>query len=99
MVKNSYLKYIRSLKIQDDHQEKMAKVFLFANMAEEEADETLQRRLQKVLTGLPEKQKEVLMKHVIEHKTIPETANELHVTGSTTVQNSVPLLPGFLNSL
>lgn len=83
IVKNNCLKYIRSLKIQDNHQEKMVEALLFANMAEEETDEDLHRRLQEVLSYLPEKQKEVLLKHVVEHKTMPDIARELNIAEST----------------
>ena len=58
------LKNIRSQKFQGKKKKKIVEVLLFTNMAEEKADKALQYRLQKFLGELPEKQKQVLLKHV-----------------------------------
>ena len=62
-VRNSCLKYIRNLKIRDNNQDKVIEALLFSNMTDEEPDENLLKRLNEVLSRLPDKQKEVLLKH------------------------------------
>ena len=83
-VRNSCLKYIRNLKIRDNNQDKVIEALLFSNMTDEEPDENLLKRLNEVLSRLPDKQKEVLLKHIVERKTLPEIARELGVAESTT---------------
>ena len=83
IVKNACLKYIRSLKIHDNNQDKMIEAMLFSDLPNEEPDENLQRRLNQILAQLPEKQKEVLLKHAVEHKTLPSIAKELDIAEST----------------
>lgn len=82
-VRNSCLKYIRSLKIRDNNQDKVIEALLFSDMVDEEPDEDLHRRLNEVLSRLPDKQKEVLLKHVVDHKTLPDIARELNIAEST----------------
>ena len=82
-VKNACLKYIRNLKIQDSDQDKIIEAMLFSNITDEEPDEELQHRLNEILSQLPEKQKEVLLKHVVDHKTIPDIAKELNIAESS----------------
>lgn len=82
-VKNACLKYIRDLKIQDSNQDKIIEAMLFSNITDEEPDEELQHRLNEILSQLPEKQKEVLLKHVVDHKTIPDIAKELNIAESS----------------
>ena len=79
------LKHIRSQKFQGDYQKKIVEVLLFTNMAEEKADKALQ--VTEVLGRTAGKTETSIAKACAEHKTIPETANELHVTGSTTVHD------------
>ena len=55
----------------------------FSNIVDEEPDEALHRRLNEILSQLPEKQKEVLLKHVVERKTIPDIAKELNIAESS----------------
>ena len=83
IVKNNCLNYIRDLHIRDQHQDKMIEALLFSNLREEEPNEQLTHRLNRVLERLPEKQREVLLKHVVEQKTLPDIARELHIAEST----------------
>lgn len=83
IVKNTCLKYIRNLKIQDNNRDKMIEAMLFSNLPYEEPDENLQQRLNQILAQLPEKQKEVLLKHAVEHQTLPSIAKELDIAEST----------------
>lgn len=83
-VRNSCLKYIRDLKIRDNNRDKVIEALLFSNMMDHEPDEKLLSRLNEVLTRLPDKQREVLLKHVVERKTLPVIARELGVAESTT---------------
>ena len=64
-------------------EDKMIEAILFSNLPDEEPDENLHRRLNQILTQLPEKQKEVLLKHAVEHKTLPSIAKELDIAEST----------------
>ena len=73
----------RNLKIQDNNQDKIIEAMLFSNITDEEPDEELQHRLNEILSQLPEKQKEVLLKHVVDHKTIPDIAKELNIAESS----------------
>lgn len=83
IVKNNCLLYIRDLKIQDNHKDKVVEALLFSNLKDEEPDQFLVARLNEVLSQLPEKQKTVLLKHVVENKTMPQIAAELAVAEST----------------
>ena len=82
-VKNACLNYIRNLKIKDNNQDKVIEAMFFSNIVDEEPDEALHRRLNEILSQLPEKQKEVLLKHVVERKTIPDIAKELNIAESS----------------
>ena len=68
---------------------------LFSNITDEEPDEELQHRLNEILSQLPEKQKEVLLKHVVDHKTIPDIAKELNIAESSVKTITNELLPFF----
>ncbi|MDE7073795.1 MAG: sigma-70 family RNA polymerase sigma factor [Odoribacter sp.] len=83
IVKNSCLNYLRELKIRDQNMDKMVEALLFSNLEDEEPDEQLIRRLNEVLSQLPEKQREVLLKHVVDKKTLPDIARELNIAEST----------------
>ena len=82
-IRNACLKYIRDLKIQDRHQNKVIEALLFSNMTNSEPDENLLCRLNEILDRLPDKQREVLLKHVVERKTLPSIAQELSIAEST----------------
>ena len=73
------MKYIRNLKIRDNNQDKVIEALLFSNMTDEEPDENLLKRLNEVLSRLTKKKKEVLLKHIVERKTLPEIARELGI--------------------
>lgn len=83
IVKNNCLNYLRDLKIRDQNLDKMVEALLFANLRDEEPDEQLVRRLNEVLDQLPEKQREVLLKHVVDQQTLPDIARELNIAEST----------------
>ncbi|WP_046404993.1 sigma-70 family RNA polymerase sigma factor [Odoribacter sp. N15.MGS-14] len=83
IVRNACLKYIRDLKIRDHNQNKVIEALLFSNMMDNEPDENLLRRLNEILYRLPDKQREVLLKHAVERKTLPEIALELGIAEST----------------
>lgn len=52
-------------------------------MTNSEPDENLLCRLNEILDRLPDKQREVLLKHVVERKTLPSIAQELSIAEST----------------
>lgn len=63
------------------YKDKIIEALLFANIREEEPDQDLLVRLNEILTHLSEKQREILLKHVVESKTIPRIALELTIAG------------------
>lgn len=65
------------------YKDKIIGALLFANIREEEPDQDLLVRLNEILTHLSEKQREILLKHVVESKTIPRIALELQLAEST----------------
>lgn len=83
IVKNNCLKYIRDLKIQDSHKDKVVEALLFSNFVEDEPDQHLLARLNEILSHLTEKQREILLMHVVDSKTIPQIATELRLAEST----------------
>ena len=71
------------MKIRDSHKDKIIEALLFSNIREEEPDRDLLVRLNEILTHLSDKQREILLKHVVESKTIPQIALELQLAEST----------------
>lgn len=85
IVKNNCMNYLRSLDIQYKHQDKIIEAMLFSNIADPEIDQDIHDRLNYILNILPEKQREVLLLHVVEKKKISEIAEQLEI-GETTVK-------------
>ncbi len=83
IVRNSCLNHLKSLRIQDSHQDKIIEALLFADIEDPELDENLKRRLDEVLRQLPEKGYEALMEHVVGRKTVRQIACETGVAEST----------------
>ncbi len=83
IVKNSGLNYLRSLKIKDNHQDKIVEALLFANIEDAELDEGVKKRLESVLELLPDKGYQALIAHIVEHKKVSEIAKEMQVAEST----------------
>ncbi len=83
IIRNNCLLYLRNLKIQDKHQDKLIETILFSNIQEPEIDEDMHKRLQQILDLLPEKQREVVMQHIIEKKKIKEIALQMNIAETT----------------
>ena len=83
IVKNNCLNYLRSLNIQYKHQDKIIEAMLFSSIEDPEIDEDIHERLEYILNSLPEKQREVLLLHVVEKKKVREIAEEMDIAETT----------------
>lgn len=83
IIRNNCLLYLRNLKIQDKHQDKLIETILFSNIEESEVEKDMYKRLQQILNLLPEKQREVVMLHIVEKKKIKEIAQQMNIAETT----------------
>ncbi len=83
IIRNNCLLYLRNLKIQDKHQDKLIETILFSNVEEPDIDEDMHKRLQQVLELLPDKQREVVMQHIVEKKKIKDIAKQMDIAETT----------------
>ena len=83
IVKNNCLNYLRSLNIQYKHQDKIIEAMLFSSVEDPEIDEDIHERLKYILESLPEKQREVLLLHVVERKKVREIAEQMDIAETT----------------
>ena len=83
IVKNNCLNYLRSLNIQYKHQDKIIEAMLFSSVEDPEIDEDIHERLKYILESLPEKQREVLLLHVVEKKKVREIAEQMDIAETT----------------
>ncbi len=56
---------------------------LFSTIEDPEIDEDIHERLEYILNSLPEKQREVLLLHVVEKKKVREIAEEMDIAETT----------------
>lgn len=82
-IKNNCMNYLRSLDIQYKHQDKIIEAMLFSNIADPEVDEDIHERLNHILDLLPEKQREVVLLHIVEKKKIREIAEQMDIAETT----------------
>lgn len=68
IIRNNCLNYLRDLEIQGKHQDKIIEAMLFSGIEDPEIDEDIHERLKTILDTLPEKQKEVVLLHIVEKK-------------------------------
>ncbi len=83
IVKNNCLNYLRSLNIQYKHQDKIIEAMLFSSIEDPDIDEDIHERLEYILNTLPEKQREVLLLHVVEKKKVREIAEQMDIAETT----------------
>lgn len=83
IIRNKCLNYLRALDIQSKHQDKIIEAMLFSSIEDPEVDEDIIERLNSVLDSLPEKQRQVLLMHVVEKKKISEIAEKMNVAETT----------------
>lgn len=83
IVRNNCLSYLRNLNIHVKHQDKIIEAMLFSNIEDPEIDEDIHERLKQILNLLPEKQREVLLLHIVEKKKISEIAGQLNIAETT----------------
>ena len=65
IIRNNCLNYLRDLEIQGKHQDKIIEAMLFSGIEDPEIDEDIHERLKTILDTLPEKQKEVVLLHIV----------------------------------
>ncbi len=83
IIRNNCLNYLRDLEIQCKHQDKIIEAMLFSGIAEPETDDDIYGRLKAILDTLPEKQKEVVLLHIVEKKKIKEIAVRMNIAETT----------------
>lgn len=83
IVRNNCMNYLRDLNIQYKHQDKIIEAMLFSSVEDPEIDEDIHARLKYILELLPEKQREVLLLHIVEKKKVREIAEEMNISEAT----------------
>ena len=83
IIRNNCLNYLRDLEIQWKHQDKIIEAMLFSGIEDMEIDEDIHERLKAILDTLPEKQKEVVLLHIVEKKKIKEIAEQMNIAETT----------------
>ncbi|MBC5621535.1 RNA polymerase sigma factor [Butyricimonas hominis] len=83
IVKNKCMNYLRNLDIQYKHQDKIIEAMLFSNIEDPEIDEDIHERLNRILELLPDKQREVVLLHIVEKKKIKEIAEQMDIAETT----------------
>lgn len=83
IIRNNCLNYLRDLDIQCKHQDKIIEAMLFSCIEDPEIDEDIHERLKAVLDTLPEKQREVVLLHIVEKKKIKEIATQMDIAETT----------------
>ena len=83
IIRNNCLNYLRNLEIQGKHQDKIIEAMLFSGIEDPEIDEDIHERLKTILDTLPEKQKEVVLLHIVEKKKIKEIATQMDIAETT----------------
>lgn len=77
------MNYLRDLEIQCKHQDKIIEAILFSSIEDPEIDEDIHERLKHILDLLPEKQREVVLLHIVERKKIREIAKRMGIAETT----------------
>ena len=83
IVRNNCMNYLRDLEIQCKHQDKIIEAILFSSIEDPEIDEDIHERLKHILDLLPEKQREVVLLHIVERKKIREIAKRMGIAETT----------------
>lgn len=83
IVKNNCYNYLRKLRIQDDHQDKIIEAIVFSGIQDPEVDEDMKQRLYSVLAKLPPKGRQILLEHIVEQKKIKEISEEMGIAESS----------------
>lgn len=87
IVRNNCLNYLRNLNIQYKHQDKIIEAMLFSSIEDPEMDEDIHERLKQILDLLPEKQRKILLMHVVEKQKIREIAKQMNIPEATVKTN------------
>ena len=83
IIKNNCMNYLRNLDIQYKHQDKIIEAMLFSNIEDPDFDEDIHERLNYILNLLPEKQRKVVLLHIVEKKKIREIAEQMDIAETT----------------
>lgn len=83
IVKNNCYNYLNSLKIHDEHQDKIIEALLYSDLSDPELDEDIRTRLHQVLAELPERGRIILLEHVLRKKKVKDIAEEMGIAEST----------------
>lgn len=83
IIRNNCLNYLRDLEIQCKHQDKIIEAILFSSIEDPEIDEDIHERLNYILGLLPDKQREVVLLHIVEKKKIKEIAEQMDIAETT----------------
>lgn len=83
IIRNNCMNYLRNLDIQYKHQDKIIEAMLFSNIEDPEVDEDIHERLNYILDLLPDKQREVVLLHIVEKKKIREIAEQMDIAETT----------------
>ena len=83
IIKNQCYNYLRKLRIQDEHQDKLIEAMVFSGIEDPEIDEDLRRRLYEVLGKMSDKERSILLEHIIEQKKVKEIAARMGIAEST----------------
>lgn len=82
-VKNSCLNYNRYLRIRDSHQDKIVEALFFSHIEDPEINPDIKKRLEEILNTLSDKQRKVMIDHIVERKKMSEIAQQMGIAEST----------------
>ena len=83
IVKNNCYNYLHSLKIHDEHRDKIVEALIFSGMSDGSPDDDVSLRLRRALAELPERGRAILLEHVLHGKKIKVIAEEMNVAELT----------------
>ena len=83
IVRNQCYNYLRKLRIQDEHQDKLIEAVIFSGVEDPEVDEDMRKRLYEVLAKLSPKGRTILLEHVLKRKKVKTIASEMGIAESS----------------
>ncbi|MDR1414869.1 MAG: sigma-70 family RNA polymerase sigma factor [Odoribacteraceae bacterium] len=83
LVKNGCLNYLRHLKIEDTHRDKVVEAMIFSGADDAGIDPDTRDRVRQLLEDLPDQGYRVVTEHVLQDRTIGDIAANMQVAEST----------------
>lgn len=83
IVRNQCYNYLRHLRIQDEHHDKLIEAVIFSGMEDPEVDEEMRRRLHEVLGRLSPKGRSILLRHVLKQEKVKDIASDMGIAESS----------------